>query len=256
MFPVLFESSGFPLPTWHVFFVFGVILGFLLFTKLSSGSIGLVDTKLICATSYITGILGARWFSVLVEENHETWLDYLIAMTSLGSVTFYGGAVSGALSLYFFCRIRGISPALLVDLAIPALMLGLSFGRIGCLFNGCDYGIPYPDQNQAPWWAFPIPVLNDGVYRYPVQLYEALIALNLAFITYFMTSSGNFKRGLAGSVGICGYAVARFFLEFIRGDYRGFSHLFFSPSQIISVSIVLFLFFITVFHEKTVSSSS
>ena len=254
MYPILFESSGFPILTWHLIFVFGVLMGFALFKKASRGIIGATDINIICATAYIAGVLGARWFSVFVEETHNGWMDYLIAMMSIGSVTFYGGAILGTLSVYLFSRFRGISPALLVDLAIPALMLGLFFGRIGCFLNGCDYGIPYPNQNQAPWWAFAITVLNDNVFRYPVQLYEASIALTLALTTYFMNSIGKFERGIVGLTGIFSYAVARLFLEFFRGDYRGFSHLPLSPSQMISIAIILSIVLVVVLRKKTILS--
>ncbi len=75
----------------------------------------------------------------------------------------------------------------------------------------------------------------------PVQLFEALFLLSFFFVMIKLI-----KFELRTSVYFMGYGLFRFFIEYLRNDYRGeFVVSFLSPSQVISV--ILFLFGAVIF---------
>lgn len=118
------------------------------------------------------------------------------------------------------------------------LPLGHALGRVGCFAQGCCHGSP----TTLPWG---VSYLNPassvkpallGLPLHPVQLYEAAGELAIAFIMAAWvlprTHEGRYRYGTAFFGYIAAYSVLRFFVEFARGDGRGFflsSAL--SPSQ-------------------------
>ena len=148
----------------------------------------------------------------------------LSVLTSAGD--FYGGFI-GALvaSAIFFRRHPRLPFWLTADLCGPAIALGQAIGRVGCFMAGDDYGAP----TQLPWAvtftdpdAARIGGAPLGVPLHPVQLYESIVCLALfAFLVRL-----NRRKPFDGAVILAYtalYAVARFVLEFFRGDAdRGF----------------------------------
>jgi len=139
---------------------------------------------------------------------------------------FYGGFI-GALvaSAIFFWRHPKLPVWRASDICAPAIALGQAIGRLGCFMAGDDYGRP---TNQ-PWGvAFTNPDAAEiggvplGVKLHPVQLYESAVCLVLFGILVWLER----RRHRDGDVIIAYtvlYAIARFVLEFFRGDAdRGF----------------------------------
>ncbi len=145
-------------------------------------------------------------------------------VTSAGD--FYGGFIGGLVaSGLFFWRHSEVSVWLAADLCAPAIALGQAIGRIGCFMAGDDYGRPA----SVPWAVtFTNPdaaILGGaplGVPLHPVQLYESAACLVLFGVLVWFAR----RRHREGDVIVAYtllYAVARFGLEFFRGDAdRGF----------------------------------
>jgi len=90
----------------------------------------------------IFGFLGAKIFNSL-----ETWDEFIKnpveSLLSFSGLTFYGGLIVAALSIWFYARKHKIGFWYLNDAAAPALMLAYGTGRIGCQVSGDgDWGIP------------------------------------------------------------------------------------------------------------------
>jgi phosphatidylglycerol:prolipoprotein diacylglycerol transferase len=149
-----------------------------------------------------------------------------------GGNVFYGGLFGGILAAIIIFK-KKPQYRYLLDFVTPAIPLFHFFGRIGCFLAGCCFGI---ESYFGFTFHHSIVEEANGINRFPVQLLEALINLLLFFILDFLRKKSIFKQNII-YLYLLFYSVARFFLEFLRGDsYRGFFFAL-STSQIISILI-------------------
>jgi len=145
-------------------------------------------------------------------------------LTSAGD--FYGGFI-GALvaSAIFFRRHPQLPFWRAADLCGPAIALGQAIGRIGCFMAGDDYGRPaslpwavtFTDPDAARIGGAPL-----GIPLHPVQLYESVVCLVLFAVLVRLRRRKRFDGEIILAYTLL-YAIARFVLEFFRGDAdRGF----------------------------------
>ena len=164
----------------------------------------------------------ARDFSEYAAAPSE--LFSLSVLSSAGD--FYGGFI-GALvaSAVFFFRHPQLPFWRTADLCGPAIALGQAIGRIGCFMAGDDYGAPthvpwavtFTDPDAARVGGAPL-----GVPLHPVQLYESILCLALFVVLVRLSRRKRFDGEVILAYTTL-YAVARFVLEFFRGDAdRGF----------------------------------
>jgi phosphatidylglycerol:prolipoprotein diacylglycerol transferase len=145
-------------------------------------------------------------------------------LTSAGD--FYGGFIGALLaSAIFFRRHPRLPFWRVADLCGPAIALGQAIGRIGCFMAGDDYGRPtslpwgvaFTDPDAARIGGAPL-----GVPLHPVQLYESVVCLVLFAVLVRLRRRKRFDGEIILAYTLL-YAIARFVLEFFRGDAdRGF----------------------------------
>ncbi len=145
-----------------------------------------------------------------------------------GGSVFYGGLIGGTVFGYIGTRILKLDSALYSDCMAAGAPLFHFFGRIGCFFAGCCYGIESD-------FGFVL----DGVRRFPVQLIEAVTNLLICGFILLLYLKNKMK-GKLFLVYLAIYAIVRFFDEFLRGDLiRGFIFGL-STSQFISIFVEVF----------------
>lgn len=93
----------------------------------------------------IGGLLGARLFFIVQkwsELDGETIAQKLWTALQFteGGLVVYGAILGGIAGIIGWTILNKIRPLSLLDAVVPAFFIGLAFGRIGCLFNGCCYG--------------------------------------------------------------------------------------------------------------------
>lgn len=93
----------------------------------------------------VTGMLGARMFYVIQKWNElagESIREKLWTALQVteGGLVVYGGVIGGLIGVAFWSRKNRFPLMVLADCITPAFFIGLAFGRIGCLLNGCCYG--------------------------------------------------------------------------------------------------------------------
>ena len=252
MYPILVDWQGIVVPSWHVCFFIAALVALAVIWQLQNRYGGysrrqMLDLYLIC---YLSGYFGARLLAIIVEQPYQGILPVIGEMFSLGSLVLYGGVVLATVNGLIYLSWQRLAVWQLLDHFLLALLLAVAIGRIGCFLNGDDYGIVTDSSLGVVF-----PNLNDNLPRYPTQLFESIFCLVLFVVSYLLLSKFN-QRIAAGTTGLLiagGYALWRFFCEFLRGDYRGWvvSEKI-STSQFISV--IIFFAVICLLAKKYCSS--
>ncbi len=173
-----------------------------------------------------------------------------------GGIAWLGGVLGAfpmmLLMLHRYCPdIKGRALEYF-NLLIPGITVAHGFGRIGCFLAGCCYGkvtesifgVSFPEGSNA---AETYPALDGGSLPVlPTQLYEALFEFIL--FALMMILYKRFKNHLLEAYCFT-YGVFRFILEFWRGDDRGATGFAFSPSQLMSVVLVIYGIMIVLYHK-------
>ena len=92
----------------------------------------------------LAGVVGAR--AAFILENYDAFArgHLLSALTDItaGGLIYYGGAVLAAAAVLAYLAVKRLPIRRFLDIFAPSLMVGLAFGRLGCLLNGCCFGGP------------------------------------------------------------------------------------------------------------------
>ena len=217
----LFFIGDFPIRAYGLVLSFSIILatGVAYFFAKQDGrwSDHIVDIGIIGGFS---GIIGARLWDVFFFDwsyYHNHLLE--IPFVWQGGMAIQGGIVGGLLAGYIYTKIHKIDTWALADIIAPAIILGQALGRIANLLNGdafgnptgASYGIIYPQTTLAyqtygnqPLW--------------PAEIWEGQIDIVIfALLLIFRTT--NHAKGQVFLLYAMLYSLARFFLEYLRGDY-------------------------------------
>ena len=206
------------------------------------------DKLNICATLQNLCIIGAAvaiifgYFSaVLFQAFYNIEKNGGFQINSSTGATFYGGLIGGAFS--FLC-VYFIAGAIIfktdkthikyffeiADIAAVSICAAHGFGRIGCLMAGCCHGAV-----TDKWYGIYMPALKQKVV--PIQLFEAIFLFLLAGALAWIIIKK--KRGNLGFYMVV-YGLWRFFIEYLRDDYRGTTVVrFLTPSQLTSVLLIV-----------------
>ncbi len=158
----------------------------------------------------ISGVIGARMAYILANLPEFQAAPLEIFRVDHGGLIFYGGFLGAIAAIIIFARVKKQKIMPFLDFVATALPLGQAFGRIGCLLNGCCYGVPC----HLPW-----SVNIAGAQRHPTQLYETLYCAAL-YLTLLFCYRRNMKPGRIAALYLFLYPVGRFMIEFLRGDER------------------------------------
>lgn len=179
----------------------------------------------------IGGLLGARLF-FFVQYGHTFFDDGLFAglvgffKLWEGGLVWYGGVIGAVVGFVIYARRARLPVLQYCDLMVPVVMLGLGFGRIGCLLNGCCYG----SQTDLPWAIhFPVKSIPCEAYQphvdsarcslalHPTQIYSSINA----FLLFALLSAYYPHRKRNGQVAgllLVLYPATRFLIESLRND--------------------------------------
>ncbi|HEX4149613.1 MAG TPA: prolipoprotein diacylglyceryl transferase family protein [Pirellulales bacterium] len=161
--PAIADPQGLPIRGYGVMLLSGVVAALVL-TLVRARRRGL-DPEMINNLGFwlfLGGIVGARLFYII--EYRQQYMrgslrETLLAVVNLsqGGLVVYGSIFGGALALVLFARKYRLPAMALTDLVAPAVLLGVSLGRIGCFLNGCCYGgvCELPWSVRFPWHSPP-----------------------------------------------------------------------------------------------------
>lgn len=246
----LFFIGDFPIRAYGVMLALAIISGasvayFLLKKDGRGWHEHIVDFSITVA---IAGLIGARLWDVFFFDWHYYGNHLLeIPFVWQGGMAIQGGVVFGTLAGYWYLRKHKIDFWAFADIFAPALILAQSVGRMANLFNGDAFGHPtggnfgilYPESTLAyrtygnqPLW--------------PAEILEGQIDI-LIFVILLLFSSFKHAKGQVFVLYAILYSVARFCLEFLRGDYvnltMGLKSAQMTSLIVMIVGICLFIYF-------------
>lgn len=223
-------------------YAYGVMVacGFLLGIAVSSREVerrGIDKERFLDLAFWIvlSAIAGARLFHVGVFWSAYAADPMEILRLWNGGLVFYGGVLAAIAVSVVYLKRYGIPFLPVADASALGIILGLVFGRIGCTLAGCCFGKP----TTLPWgivFTTPGSLAPLHVSLHPTQPAEALASLSIFLVLYF-TRKRFTTAGVLFWTMLTSYGVARFLLEFLRDDPRGFVGAF-SESQIVSIVLV------------------
>ena len=250
MFPDLIDLGFLHLKTYGACMATGFLLCWMLVEKLS----GRKDLSNLLLALMIGGVAGSR-IAYVIEHWQSEFASNPAAIIRVdqGGLMFYGGFILSFVIFFVWCFMKKENPLKLADLLAAVIPLGHAFGRIGCFFYGCCYG-----RDSDAWCAVTFPMGSPSWYEHgrkmvsvlPTQLFEAaalLVLFGLLMWAWRKTvpsassRTGAGKSGFPGTilgVYLCGYAVIRFGIEYLRGDPRAAVGPF-SISQAISIGMLI-----------------
>ena len=212
----------------HVFYQFFYLLAFIfMFSVVIYKSIKrgyhLRSVLLMLTTITLFTVIGTRLFTIPIED----WVTAINTKApEFNNRSSIGGLLFGLIGIIFSQRIFGFKRPML-DLFAWLAPIALGITKLGCLFNGCCYGLPfngfwgiqYPESTHAHFnhW-FSGSIEKDAILSlavHPVQLYETL---TLFFVGYMVWKTHKIWRKNVSAMlfALCLYFSLRFGVEFFR----------------------------------------
>lgn len=179
----------------------------------------------------------------------------------LGGITWAGGVVGAfpafVVLTHFLIKEERGKEIEFFSLLVPGIVLGHAFGRIGCFLGGCCFGqvtescfgVVFPNGSLAAE-LYPNTLTNNGSFPVlPTQLFEAAFEFLLFAVMLIFRKKWKYANA---EIYLCAYGIFRFGLEFLRGDERGSTGLFLSPSQLLCLLMVATAALIVLFKRGIV----
>lgn len=152
--PAISEPGlGLPIRGYGVMMMLGVVSGIALAIR-RGRQLGL-DPDIVFSLAlwgFVPGLLGARLFYIVEywpEFQRPTLGATLAAIANLtqGGLVVYGALIGGMAGFAAYVYRRRLPLLATMDLAVPAMLVGLALGRVGCFLNGCCFGAAC----ELPW---------------------------------------------------------------------------------------------------------
>jgi phosphatidylglycerol:prolipoprotein diacylglycerol transferase len=166
------------------------------------------DAAMLCL---FAGVIGARLLFILqdlpyyLSHRSELFSIQFQGLTSFGSLIFGFGA------FWWFAYRQKRALRDVLDLFAPSALIGQGIGRIGCLLNGCCYGVVCTTN-------YPLAVHIDDtkVLHVPAQLYDTVMCFIAFGLLLWIEKKRPLHRGQVFSLFLIMYGLSRFIYEFWR----------------------------------------
>lgn len=157
------------------------------------------------------GVVAGGRLGYMLFYNFSTFLSDPLSIFSVqnGGMSFHGGFLGVLLAMHLFNRKYHKTFFTTMDFVAPFVPLGLGFGRIGNFINSELWG-------KVTDSSFGMFIQEQGVARYPSQLYEGFLEGLLLFIILWQFSKK--PRPVMAVSGLFSsfYGLFRFIIEFVR----------------------------------------
>lgn len=248
--PVIFSIGSFRLQYYGLMYIiaFAITFFLVLYRIKREDRFEFTADQIKDVTTYIILglVIGARLGYVLfynlsyyLEHPLEIILPFSfsngVTFTGISGMSYHGGLMGTILAAWLYVRKAGLDWWSGVDLYLPAIPLGYTFGRLGNFINGELFG----RVTTAPIGMY-FPMAKAGELRHPSQLYEAFFEGIFLFALLWSIRKVKLPKGAMLALYLIGYGTVRFFIEYFRQPdaHLGFVLLSFSMGQILCALMV------------------
>jgi phosphatidylglycerol:prolipoprotein diacylglycerol transferase len=236
--PIAFSIGIFDI-RWYGIMVVLAVVAIIALSVLEARRLGIADEHIysMALWAIIGGILMARLFHVI-----DKW-DYYMAHPSqiigFEGLAVYGAVLGAMAAVLIYCWVKKISFWQIGDVIAPGAIMGQAIGRVGCLLNGCCYGLP----TTLPWG---VTYTNPGSYCpigesfQPTQIYHLLWNL-IGFGILWSLRKRLEPKGSLFLLYLAIYAAGDLSIRFVRVGEPFRTGLFFNlqEAQLIGIAILL-----------------
>jgi phosphatidylglycerol---prolipoprotein diacylglyceryl transferase len=255
MCPRLFHIGPFTVYGYGLMLALGFIAGsYLLVSEFKRRNLDPNIANNITLIALIAGVAGSKILYLM-----ENWSSFVIDPAGMtfnpGGLTFYGGFLLAAFSIYVYGRYKGIHFFTIGDAIAPGMMLGYGIARLGCHLAGDgDYGFPttlpwgtnYSQGTYPPSIAFkdfpeitsqfPGGIVPNSVLCHPTPVYEFIICALMCWFLWKLRKE-IIPVGKLFMLYLILAGIERFAIEFLRPNPRLMIGL--SEAQIIAMSLTV-----------------
>jgi phosphatidylglycerol:prolipoprotein diacylglycerol transferase len=255
MCPRLFQIGPFTVYGYGLMLALGfLVASYLLVNEFKRKKIDPNFANNVTIIALVAGVIGSKILYLF-----EHWSSFVADPIGLafnpGGLTFYGGFLLAAYSIYVYGKKKGISFFVIADAVAPGLLLGYGIARVGCHLAGDgDYGFPttlpwgtdYSKGTYPPSLAFkdfpeitsqfPNGIVPDNIPCHPTPIYE-LIMCALMFLFLWRIRKNITQSGKLFMVYLMLAGVERFTIEFLRPNPRVMFG--FSEAQLVAIALII-----------------
>ena len=248
--PVIFEIGWFRLQYYGLMYIVAFALTYFLVLyrvkhevrfEFSKNQINDLTTYIILGL-----IIGARLGYVLfynlsyyLRHPLEIILPFSFSngftFTGISGMSYHGGLIGVLLFGFWYLHKARLNYWNAVDLYVPVIPLGYTFGRLGNFINGELYG-----RTTTSVIGMYFPQAHEKALRHPSQLYEAFFEGIFLFVILWSIRKFKAPTGAMLALYLIGYGLVRFVIEFFRepDSHLGFVLSSLSMGQILCVLMI------------------
>ena len=221
--PVIFNIGNYELRWYSVLIAIAVIIGYVLIVSESRRfKIKKEFMFNMMFWTLIFAIIGARLY--YVAFNLEYYRTNILEIFQIwkGGLAIHGALLFGAITIIIYCKKYKVRVGKILDIIVPALLLGQAIGRWGNFFNSEAYGSIVSYQQLVNMKIIPQFIIDNmfinGSYHLPMFYFESLWCLLGFFLSLFLRRRKYIKDGQLVAFYMMWYGVARFVIETFRTD--------------------------------------
>ena len=229
--PKGFSIFGFDIALYGVIICMGVLAGILMAAhqaKVTGQDADMYWDFAIYAV--VISIIGARIYYVIFEW--DMYKDNLLQVFNIrqGGLAIYGGVIGGFSTLFVYAWLKKQKTFLMMDTAVPGLILGQAIGRWGNFTNREVFGeytnnilamrLPVAAVRERDISESILAHMEEGVNYiqvHPTFLYESLWNLGILALMLLYRKHKKFDGEIA-LLYLGGYGLGRAWIEGIRAD--------------------------------------
>ena len=216
--PVLLQIGSISIHWYGLLIAIGVLIGLLWIEKRASQtelSRHIVNLSILAV---VFGVIGARLLFVILKwsEFSNSWLD--VVNLQNGGLSIHGAIMGAIIVIIIYAKKHKVPILKILDIFIPALLLGQAIGRFGNFFNQEAFGAP----TDLPWKMFvreefrPIG-LESFEFFHPTFLYSAIGLVAILIVVLLLERKKLFDGAITLTYFFL-YSAMRFVIEFFRID--------------------------------------